>query len=371
MIEALEGRGCVPITLSKKCVPMVYVCRCGKQRTQRYKDFIKRNCRSCKNLEFQIEQNTEPDDEEKVDETTGERWRRVRGGWISSFGNAMRCNGRPLTLCPTKYRYTLIKDNAQYVGRLVAIAFQIDKYELLLEDGQSWCVSHRDSEKKLPQPGYLENLYVRSKADIGKQNGSISHTISTFKTYEPSDLSHLQQKILPDISEKHTIYENGDIHNGKWFLQFSKTDKYLSATNINGKGKSYKVHRLVCYAFHPIDAYKCLEDYNHLQVNHIDGNTLNNHKDNLEWTDQKKNMSHAYDTGLNKKVRGVLQYEKGTETFIGEYRSIAEASRQTGEKEYNIREFAKGKPCSTRKYDWKFKNPEESEEYIRKYRSYK
>ena len=83
-------------------------------------------------------------------------------------------------------------------------------------------------------------------------------------------------------------------------------------------------------------------------------------------------MSHAYHTGLNKKVRGILQYEKGTKQLIGEYYSIAEASRQTGEREHNIREFANGKnPCRTRKYDWRYKNPELSQEYSRKYRSYK
>ena len=53
------------------------------------------------------------------------------------------------------------------------------------------------------------------------------------------------------------------------------------------------VHRLVAEAFHE-------GNHDGLQVNHIDGNKLNNHKDNLEWVSCSENIQHAYDTGLKK-----------------------------------------------------------------------
>lgn len=71
-------------------------------------------------------------------------------------------------------------------------------------------------------------------------------------------------------------------------------------------------------------------------------------------------------TGLNSKCRCVLQYDK-TGNFIKEYSSIAEASRQSGDKEHQIRVCAQGKPLSTSIYKWKFKNPEETEDYSKKY----
>jgi hypothetical protein len=114
-----------------------------------------------------------------------------------------------------------------------------------------------------------------------------------------------------------------------------------------------------------------LNDYNHLQVNHIDGNTFNNHANNLEWCNQSQNMSHAYDSNLNKKQRAVLQYDKDTNELIQEFPSIAEASRQTGEYEHAIRACSqKSKLYRQTKWIWKMKKPSKNEEYSLKYSTF-
>jgi hypothetical protein len=56
------------------------------------------------------------------------------------------------------------------------------------------------------------------------------------------------------------------------------------------KAKTLRIHRLVMEIFNPID--------NIMQVNHIDGNKLNNKLDNLEWCTDSENKKHAYKTGL-------------------------------------------------------------------------
>lgn len=60
--------------------------------------------------------------------------------------------------------------------------------------------------------------------------------------------------------------------------------------------KLYRMHQLVAIAFLPNP-----EDKPH--VNHKDGNRSNNHIDNLEWCTRSENMQHAYDTGLNKRIK--------------------------------------------------------------------
>ena len=58
---------------------------------------------------------------------------------------------------------------------------------------------------------------------------------------------------------------------------------------INGQVKGFGVHTIVARQFIPGET----EERN--QVNHIDGNKLNNNVDNLEWVTQSENIRHAID----------------------------------------------------------------------------
>ena len=65
----------------------------------------------------------------------------------------------------------------------------------------------------------------------------------------------------------------------------------------NGKTNNARVHRLMAETFIP-------NPYNLRDVNHKDGNKLNNDISNLEWVSHSSNVKHAYDNGLEKKVLG-------------------------------------------------------------------
>lgn len=67
--------------------------------------------------------------------------------------------------------------------------------------------------------------------------------------------------------------------------------RYSVSLCKRGKQSTKKVHRLVAMAFIPNEGGK-------REVNHIDGNPLNNYAENLEWCTGSENMEHAYKNGL-------------------------------------------------------------------------
>lgn len=102
--------------------------------------------------------------------------------------------------------------------------------------------------------------------------------------------------------EDYTVTADGEIYSTKYkqkrMLKPRKNIRGYLYVNLckDGKYKSLKVHHLVAKAFIP-------NPKNLPHVNHIDGNKLNNKKENLEWCTPSENMKHAIRTGLNKALK--------------------------------------------------------------------
>ena len=140
-------------------------------------------------------------------------------------------------------------------------------------------------------------------------------TIKYNDKYEVSDTGLVRTK------------KTGHIHSG------CIAQGYLSVklTFENSRQKRFKIHRLVAEHFieNPDPKKKTF-------VNHIDGNKLNNNKENLEWVTPRENNLHYYQKVQKKKRerKACLPIPVDVFTikgdFIGSFRSMKNASENTG-----------------------------------------
>lgn len=123
---------------------------------------------------------------------------------------------------------------------------------------------------------------------------------------------------------------------------------YMRHALTNGTGicKHMPVHRIVAMVYIPNpDNLPC--------VNHIDGDKKNNNVDNLEWCSYSHNSKHAYDTGLNKNTKAVIQMDKISGKIIKKYSSMKEAEDATKIPTSDISKTCKNSDKSAGGYKWK------------------
>lgn len=175
--------------------------------------------------------------------------------------------------------------------------------------------------------------------------------------YQVSDLGRVRSidRVVIHKNRGHKQFKRGKL------LKSVKTKKgYLSVDLVKqGLRKSVVVHRLVALTF--ID-----NKHKKPQVNHKDGNKLNNHLSNLEWVTNKENIQHAFKLGLKESpMKGkygkdhnrsvsIIQKSKQGE-FIKEFASISDAYRETHINLGNIQSACCGRVKTAGGYKWEYK----------------
>ena len=118
--------------------------------------------------------------------------------------------------------------------------------------------------------------------------------------------------------------------------------------NDNGMYKTILIHRLVMLSF---------KGYSKLEVNHKDGNKLNNKIDNLEYCTRSENQKHAFKLGLQKINGSKNPFHKLTEEEVKEIRLYKNKhgklkNRKELAKKYNVSEACLKDIASGRRNSW-------------------
>lgn len=110
-------------------------------------------------------------------------------------------------------------------------------------------------------------------------------------------------------------------HKNKQYIKPYINNKGYLCVNLykNSKVHKFQVHRLIAMYF--------IHNPSNLpEVNHIDGDKLNNAIPNLEWCTREHNMKHAWDTGLVKNRRGNASVKRKTST--SKYKGVSWSSER-------------------------------------------
>ena len=230
------------------------------------------------------------------------------------------------------YRYNK-KVRKGFVKNLMAKTFldTTDKNIIMLKDDNPFNIK-------------LDNLLITKTAEYQKDLYQKKAWDNIIKFNLPV-FTHIEEVIYPNAKESiiHGYYhipvcgstlvinKSGhvlDLATNKPWKQTLNRKQYLNIGFFNRLDrKSYQVrpHRYVGLLFVPkTERHKDI-DFSDLEINHIDGNKLNNHYSNLEWCTTKENMQHAWDNDLvktNTRVKALNIYTGEIKRFF----SISKAS---------------------------------------------
>ena len=236
----------------------------------------------------------------------------------------------------------LIKDSK--APKKIKFRNEIYEYKNNIEDGLIDYVGiEKETNERFYLSSYIGNNYI---SDIFTDEVEIIddeewRTIFDFPNYEVSNKGNIRSKEYNDSL--------GHLRSSKKLKKQVNNCgyEYVILSSKEEKHKTLTVHRIVAKTFIPNPEEK--ED-----VNHIDGNKLNNNVNNLEWTTTQENIIKRYEIGIDgNNYKRVSQFDKDG-NLVGSFPSSYEAERITGISRTHIGGCCRGERLTAGGYVWKF-----------------
>lgn len=211
---------------------------------------------------------------------------------------------------------------------------------------------HQPAEPIMPNWIITDVRFPNEYESIKQRGGIIIRIVRNKEIWKPIK-NFENEAIVSNLGNVKSLSRNVFIKNnntrpviGKILKQNDNGVGYLIVTLSDRK--THLVHRLVAEAFIP-------NDLNKPQVNHKDGNKKNNKIDNLEWSTERENIKHGYQTGLQKAPNGEQHYNTKLSDVIKkeiwfkrnvENKSLSELSNLYNTNKSNICKIAKNSKFS-------------------------
>lgn len=197
--------------------------------------------------------------------------------------------------------------------------------------------------------GFTANEH-NGRNSIGNCISGLSNKAYGFKWVlkeEPFVLDGEVWKQVPDILDICYVSSLGRFKNSKGIIITNRKPNISGYIPITLCGKTYRLHRIIANAF--ID-----NPDNKEQVNHMDGNKINNCISNLEWVTNQENQIHKFKTGLgNNQTRKICQYDLEN-NFIKIFPSIISASKEINVCKSCVQGVLGGRRKTTGGFIWKY-----------------
>lgn len=167
-------------------------------------------------------------------------------------------------------------------------------------------------------------------------------------------------KQIPGYEGRYEINQFGIVRSVERYITSKRAKPYLRPgiirkTELSGAGylqvKLCKDGKLHTRSIHNLLAKTFIhQPAGKTQVNHKDGNKLNNDLKNLEWCTQSENMLHSRRVLKDKANKPVVCYTPEG-ALLKRYPSIIQASEDTGVKPHAIIDYLRGRKYS-KLYHW-------------------